>query len=155
MSRNLIKGTKKDDMFGGTPFDDVIIGGAGNDSIWGYGGDDEIGDTAEVDIKRKFDDSYFGGGGKDILTTYSGNDILKGGAGDDFVFSHNDDSFKANGGSGFDVFIIDDTHEDFHQEFRPYGQVTLTRHDGTQTIELKYFEQILFTKDEADWSDWL
>lgn len=151
MSSYLIKGSKKSEMIGGTPFDDAIFGAAGNDTIWGYKGDDEIGDIMSVDINRSFDDIYFGGQGNDVLHTFSGADRLLGGKGDDMIFAHTEDSFYANGARGFDVFVIEGSADDFHQEFTPDGKVVITGQGGEQHIEIHDFEDIIFTHDETDW----
>ncbi|MEM9826692.1 MAG: calcium-binding protein [Planctomycetota bacterium] len=76
------------DVIFGSRYDDIISGGRGNDRIFGRDGDDVID----------------GGDGRDIIFAGLGNDDVKGGAGNDVLFGGGGDDYL-DGGDGFDILI--------------------------------------------------
>jgi len=82
-----ITGTSGRDILIGTRGDDVICGFGGNDIIIGRGGDDRIfgGDGRDILLGGRGDDALYGENGNDILLGGRGNDYLDGGPGADLL----------------------------------------------------------------------
>lgn len=103
--------------------DDVIDAGAGNDTVLAGLGDDTL-------YGGEGNDTLFGGDGDDYIEGHEGADSLSGGAGNDTViFSAGD---TADGGTGDDLFILDDLGEPTN------GTNTIDggSEDGADTLQL-------------------
>lgn len=107
-----IFGTHRRDVLNGTKGNDLIIGFAGNDTINGKKGNDCIigGSGNDIIHGHDGDDVIFGNEGKDRIDGNNGNDQIFGGAGNDEIKGGNgndkiygDDGYdSADGGKGSD-----------------------------------------------------
>lgn len=107
------------DSYGGTASNDTLIGNRGTDSLNGFAGDDFIDGGVSSGFSAQ---NLRGGDGNDIVIG-AGLDFIQGQAGDDVLVAQdggtNDwDAQRMLGGSGSDLFVIEDMTSLTSGEFR-------------------------------------
>ena len=135
-----IDGGTGDDLVYGEVGNDVLTGNMNSDSLYGGDGDDTV-------LGGSGGDLVVGGDGNDVLSGmvqgqassasagFDGPDTLFGGAGDDNLLLGPND--RGTGGTGADLFRIDDTRDDVT------GIATITDFvAGEDAIELLYEDRI-------------
>ena len=115
----------------GTPGDDLLEGTSANDRICGRGGNDVV-----VDYKGG-NDTLLGHGGKDVLLDVRGKGLLKGGDGNDVLFTLDEAPLDTmNGQSGSNDLCLGD-EGDVRKNCERGGPLSLSAGEGERLNEAK------------------
>ncbi|WP_143288245.1 DUF6851 domain-containing protein [Calothrix rhizosoleniae] len=113
IEKEIIRGTRGNDVLSGTSAAEIIRGLRGDDAIYGNGGEDELfggkgDDTIAGSGSNEFmdggagDDVIYGNGGEDYIAGGKGDDLIYGGSQADIIYGNNgDDTIYGNGGEDY------------------------------------------------------
>lgn len=111
--QDTVKGGNGNDILIGNDGDDSIDGGAGNNEIDGSNGNDTLvasgfdtvygGDGNDLIKGQTGFDIIDAGNGNDTIHTSGNNDVVRGGTGDDLIYSAGGQSDRISGGDGNDT----------------------------------------------------